>query len=124
MPVTRNQASSTNGGDEDAFQRLLHTVTSLQARSDEQSRQSEETERRFRMAKERHLEALKRAQERAEELQQQLEAMKGARRENLVQQETPSKIDDTRVPSNFREIVVEPFDGSQDPQAHLQAFQA
>ncbi|RDX64085.1 hypothetical protein CR513_57398, partial [Mucuna pruriens] len=133
MSVTRNQASSTNGGDEDAFQRLLHTVPSLQARSDEQSRQSEEAERRFRMAEERHLEALRRAQERAEELQQQLEAIKGARRENLVQQETPlsfwgqpfnQEIDDTRVPPNFREIVVEPFDGSQDPQTHLQAFQA
>ncbi|RDX60307.1 hypothetical protein CR513_61562, partial [Mucuna pruriens] len=64
------------------------------------------------MAEERHLEALRRAQERAEELQQQLEAIKGARRENLVQQETPSKKS------------VEPFDGSLDPQAHLQAFQA
>ncbi|RDX96114.1 hypothetical protein CR513_21272, partial [Mucuna pruriens] len=28
-----------------------------------------------------------------------------------------------RVPPNFREIMVEPFDGSQDPHAHLQAFQ-
>ncbi|RDX77340.1 hypothetical protein CR513_42558, partial [Mucuna pruriens] len=134
MPVTRNQASSTNGGDEDAFQRLLHTVASLQARSDEQSRLSEEAERRFRMAEERHQEALRRAQERAEELQQQLEAIKGARgREAPTQQETPQsfwgqpfsqEIDETRVPPNFREIMVEPFDGSQDPHAHLQAFQA
>ncbi|RDX96071.1 hypothetical protein CR513_21320, partial [Mucuna pruriens] len=28
-----------------------------------------------------------------------------------------------RVPPNFREIMVEPFDGSQDPHAYLQAFQ-
>ncbi|RDY12155.1 hypothetical protein CR513_03082, partial [Mucuna pruriens] len=134
MPVTRNQASSTNGGDEDAFQRLLHTVASLQARSDEQSRLSEEAERRFRMAEERHQEALRMAQERAQELQRQLEAIKEAHeREAPSQQETPQsfwgppfsrEIDETRIPPNFREIMVEPFDGSQDPHAHLQAFQA
>ncbi|RDX64827.1 Tf2-9, partial [Mucuna pruriens] len=122
MPVTRNQASSTNGGDEDALQRLLHTVASLQARNDEQSRLSEEAERRFRMAEERHQEALRRVQEKAEKLQQELEAMKEARgREG---QPFSQEIDETRVPPNFREIVVEPFDGSQDPHAHLQAFQA
>ncbi|RDX99702.1 hypothetical protein CR513_17219, partial [Mucuna pruriens] len=63
-----------------------------------------------------------------------LEAIKGARgREAPTQQETPQsfwgqpfsqEIDETRVPPNFREIMVEPFDGSQDPRAHLQAFQA
>ncbi|RDX66815.1 hypothetical protein CR513_54384, partial [Mucuna pruriens] len=48
------------------------------------------------------------AQERAQELQQQLEAIKEARG-----REAPTQ-----------EIMVEPFDGSQDSHAHLQAFQA
>ncbi|RDX78624.1 hypothetical protein CR513_41076, partial [Mucuna pruriens] len=33
------------------------------------------------------------------------------------------EIDETPIPPNFREVVVEPFDGAQDPHAHLQAFQ-
>ncbi|RDY08897.1 Pro-Pol polyprotein, partial [Mucuna pruriens] len=134
MPITRNQASSTNGGEEDAFQRLLHTVASLQARSDEQSCQSEEAKRRFRLAEERHQEALRRAQERIEELQRQLEIIKGTRRGEASTQIEASlqifwgqpfsqEIDETRVPPNFREIMVEPFDGSQDSHTHLQAFQ-
>ncbi|RDX87784.1 hypothetical protein CR513_30704, partial [Mucuna pruriens] len=127
MPVTRNQASSTNGGEEDVLQRLLHTVASLQARSDEQSHLSEEAKRRYRLAEERHLEALRRAQERAEELQQQLEAIRGTQRE-----ETPTQIKASpqvfwgqpfSQEINETEIMVEPFDGSQDPHAHLQAFQ-
>ncbi|RDX65831.1 hypothetical protein CR513_55474, partial [Mucuna pruriens] len=32
-------------------------------------------------------------------------------------------IDETPVPPGFREVVVEPFDGTQDPHAHLQAYQ-
>ncbi|RDX88461.1 hypothetical protein CR513_29947, partial [Mucuna pruriens] len=32
------------------------------------------------------------------------------------------KIDETIIPPNFREIVVEPFDETQDPHAHLQAY--
>ncbi|RDY11618.1 hypothetical protein CR513_03685, partial [Mucuna pruriens] len=27
------------------------------------------------------------------------------------------------IPSQFRELMIDPFDGSQDPRAHLQAFQ-
>ncbi|RDX97000.1 hypothetical protein CR513_20277, partial [Mucuna pruriens] len=34
-----------------------------------------------------------------------------------------NEIDETPIPPNFREVVVEPFDGSQDPYAHLQTFQ-
>ncbi|RDX59107.1 hypothetical protein CR513_61913, partial [Mucuna pruriens] len=48
--------------------------------------------------------------------------------ENSIQpfwgQPFTSEIDETHIPPNFREIVVEPFDGTQDPYAHLQAFQA
>ncbi|RDX86161.1 hypothetical protein CR513_32547, partial [Mucuna pruriens] len=33
------------------------------------------------------------------------------------------QIDGTVIPSQFRKLVVDPFDGSQDPQVHLQAFQ-
>ncbi|RDY09807.1 hypothetical protein CR513_05777, partial [Mucuna pruriens] len=32
-------------------------------------------------------------------------------------------IDGTPIPPQFRELVVDPFDGSQDPRVHLQAFQ-
>ncbi|RDX83446.1 hypothetical protein CR513_35628, partial [Mucuna pruriens] len=84
-------------------------------------------------AEERHQEALRRAQERAEELQRQLEAVREAHgRGAPTQQETPQsfwgqpfnqEIGEIRVPPNFREITVEPFDGSQDPHVHLQAFQ-
>ncbi|RDY01555.1 hypothetical protein CR513_15104, partial [Mucuna pruriens] len=117
MPITRNQASSTNEG-EDTLQRLLRGVTSLQARSDEQSRLSVEAEQRqaeaeerYRLVEERHLEAMKVAEQREEELRQQIAALRAA-----SEHETP-------IPPNFREVVVEPFDGSQDPYAHLQAFQ-
>ncbi|RDY08265.1 hypothetical protein CR513_07524, partial [Mucuna pruriens] len=33
------------------------------------------------------------------------------------------EIDETLISPNFREVIVEPFDGSQDPYAYLQAFQ-
>ncbi|RDX78449.1 hypothetical protein CR513_41278, partial [Mucuna pruriens] len=33
------------------------------------------------------------------------------------------KIDEARIPPHFREILVDPFDGTQDPHAHLQVFQ-
>ncbi|RDX98737.1 hypothetical protein CR513_18304, partial [Mucuna pruriens] len=36
MPITRNQVSSTNAGDDDTLQQLLRVVASLQERSDEQ----------------------------------------------------------------------------------------
>ncbi|RDX83640.1 hypothetical protein CR513_35406, partial [Mucuna pruriens] len=38
-------------------------------------------------------------------------------------QDSSQEIDETQVPLNFREVVVEPFGGTQDPHAHLQAFQ-
>ncbi|RDX87786.1 hypothetical protein CR513_30700, partial [Mucuna pruriens] len=100
MPVTRNQASSTNRGEEDTLQRLLHTIASLQAHSDEQSRLRPKKERR---------------------------SFNGnwTPSKQLGEGEPPrnQEIDETRVPPNFREIMVEPFDGSIDPHAHLQAFQ-
>ncbi|RDX76999.1 hypothetical protein CR513_42940, partial [Mucuna pruriens] len=33
------------------------------------------------------------------------------------------EIDETPIPSNFLKVVVESFDGTQDPHVHLQAFQ-
>ncbi|RDY02137.1 hypothetical protein CR513_14437, partial [Mucuna pruriens] len=33
------------------------------------------------------------------------------------------EIDRTPILANFRELVVDPFDSTQDPLAHLQAFQ-
>ncbi|RDY00529.1 hypothetical protein CR513_16284, partial [Mucuna pruriens] len=135
MPVTRNQASSTNEGEEDTLQRLLHILASLQARNDEQSRLSAEAERRYRQAEERHRGFEKRrAQEREEELRRQLEAVKTTCGEgsSLQMENSPrifwgqpfsQEIDETQVPPNFREVVVELFNGTQDPHAHLQAFQ-
>ncbi|RDX70211.1 hypothetical protein CR513_50573, partial [Mucuna pruriens] len=140
MPITRNQASSTNEGEEDTLQRLLRAVASLQARSDEQSRLSAEAElrhaeaeERHRQAEERHLNAVRAAESREEELRRQIAALKTAREREEEREEVTTtpfwgqpfsrEIDEATIPPNFREVVVEPFDGSQDPHAHLQAFQ-
>ncbi|RDX58414.1 hypothetical protein CR513_62271, partial [Mucuna pruriens] len=148
MPVTRNQASSTNEGEEDTLQRLLRAVATLQERSDEQSRLNAEAEQRHaeveqrhaeaeerhKLVEERHSDALKAAEKREEELRWQIEALKATREQDPEEPEeviTPpfwgqpfcKEIDETAIPPNFREVVVEPFDGSQDPHAHLQAFQ-
>ncbi|RDY04222.1 hypothetical protein CR513_12095, partial [Mucuna pruriens] len=106
MPITRNQASSTNEGEEDMLQRLLRTVAQLQTQSDEHSRLSAEAETRHRLAEERQAETMKMAKQREEELRQQI-----------------AKIDEARIPPHFREILVDLFDETQDPHAHLQAFQ-
>ncbi|RDX93787.1 hypothetical protein CR513_23909, partial [Mucuna pruriens] len=97
---------------------------------DEQSRLSAEAEHRqaeaeerYRLVEERHLEAMK-----------QIAALKAASKcDQTVHEEIPAQpfwgqlfcreIDETPIPPNFREVVVEPFDGSQDPYAHLQALQ-
>ncbi|RDX81469.1 hypothetical protein CR513_37854, partial [Mucuna pruriens] len=68
MPITRNQASSTNEGEEDMLQRLVRTVAQLQAQSDEHSRLNVEAETRHRLAEERHAEAMRIAEQREEEL--------------------------------------------------------
>ncbi|RDX96594.1 hypothetical protein CR513_20733, partial [Mucuna pruriens] len=141
MPITRNQASSTNEGEKDTLQRLLRAVASLQARSDEQSRLSAEAElrhaeaeERHHLVEERHLSAMRAAERREEELRQQIAALKTAEEQNQEEhgeEVTPpfwgqpfcKEIDETVIPPNFREVVVESFDGSQDPHTHLQAFQ-
>ncbi|RDX77260.1 hypothetical protein CR513_42646, partial [Mucuna pruriens] len=41
----------------------------------------------------------------------------------LSRQPFSEEIDEARIPPHFREILVDPFDGTQDPHAHLQAFQ-
>ncbi|RDX88911.1 hypothetical protein CR513_29455, partial [Mucuna pruriens] len=114
MLVTRHQASSTNEGDEDTLQ-------------------SVEAKQRHQQAEERHSEAMRMTQWREEELRQQLEVLKAVGRvEPIVVAEAPTQpfwgqpfsrgIDETLIPPNFREIVVDPFDGTQDPHAYLQAF--
>ncbi|RDX65555.1 hypothetical protein CR513_55780, partial [Mucuna pruriens] len=141
MPITRNQASSTNEGDEDTLQRLLWAVASLQVRSDEQSRLSAEAKQRhaeakerYRQAEERHLDAMKAAKRREEELHQQIASLRAANERDQADCEEDAtqpflgqpfckEIDETPIPPNFREVIVEPFDGSQDPYAHLQTFQ-
>ncbi|RDX95225.1 hypothetical protein CR513_22292, partial [Mucuna pruriens] len=59
------------------------------------------------------------AEQREEELCQQIAMMKAKGKWEAVAIE----IDETPIPPNFREIVVEPYDETQDHYAHLQAFQ-
>ncbi|RDX98500.1 hypothetical protein CR513_18558, partial [Mucuna pruriens] len=126
MPVTRNQASSTNEGEEDMLQRLLRTVAQLQARSEEHSRLSAEVETRHRLAEERHAEAMRMAEQREEELRRQIASMQARNEQEpegrgehvappLWKQPFCEEIDEARIPPHFREIL--------DPHAHVQAFQ-
>ncbi|RDX84456.1 hypothetical protein CR513_34490, partial [Mucuna pruriens] len=98
----------------------------LQARSEEHSRLSAEAETRHRLVEERHAEAMKMAEQREEELRQQIASLK-VRGEGLAQpvwrQPFCEEIDEARIPPNFREILVDPFYRTQDPHAHLQDFQ-
>ncbi|RDX76124.1 hypothetical protein CR513_43918, partial [Mucuna pruriens] len=118
MSVIRNQVSSTNEGEEDTLQRLLMAVALLQAQAEQRQAEAEEPHRQ---AEERHLEAMRMAKQREEELRQQIVVMKAttAEKRGVV----PEEIDGTPTPPNFREIVVEPFGGTQDPPAYLQTFQ-
>ncbi|RDX73389.1 hypothetical protein CR513_47014, partial [Mucuna pruriens] len=74
------------------------------------------------------------AELREEELRQQIAALKAASRPESIHKEDSSsqsfwgqpfseEIDEAMVPANFRELLIESFDGTQDPHAHLQAFQ-
>ncbi|RDX83257.1 hypothetical protein CR513_35850, partial [Mucuna pruriens] len=130
MSITRNQASSTNEGDEDMLQRLMRTVAQLQARSEEHSRLSAEAETRHRLAEEQHAEAVKMAEQREEELGRQIANLRTrneqepeGRGEHVAQplwkQPFCEEIDGARIPPHFREILVDPFDRTQDPHAHL-----
>ncbi|RDX75707.1 hypothetical protein CR513_44383, partial [Mucuna pruriens] len=77
---------------------------------------------------------MKMAEQREEELRQQIASLKArneqeqeVRGEHLAQplwrQPFCEEIDEARIPLHFREMLVDPFDGTQDPHAHLQAFQ-
>ncbi|RDX84075.1 hypothetical protein CR513_34932, partial [Mucuna pruriens] len=127
------RASSTNEGEEDTLQRLLRTVAQLQARSEEHSRLSAEAETRHRLAEERHAKAMKMAEQREEELRRQIASMQArneqepeGRGEHVAQplrkQPFCEEIDEARIPPLFREILVDPFDETQDPHTHVQAF--
>ncbi|RDY06984.1 hypothetical protein CR513_08954, partial [Mucuna pruriens] len=132
MLVTRNQAtSSINDGKEHTSQWLLQVVASLQARNEEQSRLNAKAEQhqmqaeeRHRLAEERYRETLKMTEEREEELQRQLVAVKATMEKSIGSQSAVSpsafwaqpfseEIDQTPIPQSFRE----------DPHTHLQAFQ-
>ncbi|RDX71123.1 hypothetical protein CR513_49569, partial [Mucuna pruriens] len=74
------------------------------------------------------------AEQREEELRRQIENLRTrneqeleGRGEHVAQplwkQPFCEEIDKARIPPHFREILVDPFDGTQDPHAHLQAFQ-
>ncbi|RDX77223.1 hypothetical protein CR513_42691, partial [Mucuna pruriens] len=69
------------------------------------------------------------AKQREEELRQQIAALRAASgRDQTEREEDPAQPfwgnhRRNPYPLNFREVVVEPFDGSQDPYAHLQTFQ-
>ncbi|RDY08808.1 hypothetical protein CR513_06921, partial [Mucuna pruriens] len=78
---------------------------------------------------------MKAPEQREEELRHQIATMKavteklrgGAVLTTCAQafcgQPFSEEIDDTPILVNFRKVVVEPFDGTQDPHTHLQAFQ-
>ncbi|RDX73338.1 hypothetical protein CR513_47076, partial [Mucuna pruriens] len=94
-----------------------------------------EVEERHRQAEERHLKAMKMVEQMEEELRQQLTAMKVdvEKAEGPVRsmvdthafwgQPFNKEIDRNHIPPNFRELMMDPFDGTQNPHAHLQAFQ-
>ncbi|RDX95699.1 hypothetical protein CR513_21741, partial [Mucuna pruriens] len=66
------------------------------------------------------------AEQREEELRRQIENLRARNEQELEGRgEHPfcEEIDEVRIPPHFREILVDPFDGTQDPHAHLQAFQ-
>ncbi|RDX65304.1 hypothetical protein CR513_56046, partial [Mucuna pruriens] len=70
------------------------------------------------------------AEQTEDELHQQVAMMKataekqgGATKEAASGQPFSEEIDGTSIPPNFREVIVEPFDETQDPHARLQAFQ-
>ncbi|RDX76946.1 hypothetical protein CR513_43007, partial [Mucuna pruriens] len=73
-------------------------------------------------------------EQREEELRRQISDLKARNeREMEVRGENSTRfawrqpfceeIDEVQIPANFREVLVDPFDGTQDPYAHLQAFQ-
>ncbi|RDY11282.1 hypothetical protein CR513_04081, partial [Mucuna pruriens] len=87
MPMTRNQvASSTNEGEEDTLQKLLQAVASLQAYNDE---------------------LLQKKSGRV--------AVPLACTQAFLGQPFTKEINGKPIPANFREVVVEPFDGTRDP---------
>ncbi|RDX90074.1 hypothetical protein CR513_28101, partial [Mucuna pruriens] len=97
---------------------------------DEQSRLSAEAEQRHaeakgrhRQAEERHLDAMRAVERREEEFRQQIAALRAAKERDQEECEEDAaqpfwgqpfckEIDETPIPPNFREVVVEPFDGS------------
>ncbi|RDX76257.1 hypothetical protein CR513_43773, partial [Mucuna pruriens] len=96
-----------------------------------------EVEERHKKAEARHMDDLKATDEREEELRHQLATVKATvekPRGATTPPPAPStqafwaqpfseEIDETTIPPNFRKVVIEPFDGTQDPHTHLQAFQ-
>ncbi|RDY06530.1 hypothetical protein CR513_09464, partial [Mucuna pruriens] len=84
-----------------------------------------EAEERHKKVDARHMDDLKAVGEREEELRHQLAVVK-ATMEKLGGAAVPPsapKIDETAIPPNFCEVVIESFDGTQDLHTHLQAFQ-
>ncbi|RDX97096.1 hypothetical protein CR513_20171, partial [Mucuna pruriens] len=96
-------------------------MAQLQAQSDEHSRLSAEAERRHRLEKERHVEAMSMAGQREEELRRQIVDLKVRNEREL--EPFCEEIDEAPIPLNFKKVLVDPFDGTQDPYAYLQAFQ-
>ncbi|RDX74230.1 hypothetical protein CR513_46052, partial [Mucuna pruriens] len=74
------------------------------------------------------------AEQREEELRRQIADMRARNGQEpkgrgehtappLWKQPFCEEVDEARIPHHFREILVDPFDGTQDPHAHIQAFQ-
>ncbi|RDX72730.1 hypothetical protein CR513_47746, partial [Mucuna pruriens] len=124
MPITRHQASSSNIGDEDTLQQLLQVVTSLQEKSEEQTRLNAKAVRRHEEEERGHEEALRSIGKCELELREQLNTLKTVAKHSepppphmIWGQPFSKQIDNMTISSQFREIMVDPFDDSQDLQA-------
>ncbi|RDX85433.1 hypothetical protein CR513_33378, partial [Mucuna pruriens] len=137
MPMTQNQAaSSTNEGEEDTLQKLLRVVASPQACSDKHSqhmtaRSGGEASPGQGAAYGGH-ESGRTKGRRASLLDSDDEGNHKKRGGGVVVptactlsfwgQLFSEKIDGTLILANFHEVVVEPFDGTQDPHLICKSF--
>ncbi|RDX81333.1 hypothetical protein CR513_38000, partial [Mucuna pruriens] len=62
-------------------------------------------------------------EQRGNELYHQLEVIQVVAEKARLGQPFKEEVDRTTIPSHFEELIVDPFDGTQDLHSHLQAFQ-
>ncbi|RDX97087.1 hypothetical protein CR513_20184, partial [Mucuna pruriens] len=119
MPVMRNQAV--------LVLRLLQVIAN---RSEEPAHLTDEARKRREEAKKHHEKEIKQVEEREARLREQRELLRSTEGHSdplplpvAWGQPFNEQIDGTPIPPQFKELVVDPFDGSQDPRVNLHAFQ-